>query len=158
MMLIVLPDEASNASGIRHPDKASNTSGRNWLLASGQLRASEAGTVLKSRSAPSPMPSRKPPNFHRMRQRKPNKKNQRRSRPAVRDPPGTLARPGDDLSRLTLDALCMLRIRHGYRSSCASLPRHSHGTARPSRDRVPCKIIFDGTKLSFVVGLPQNHK
>ncbi|MFZ2060033.1 MAG: hypothetical protein WAU82_03405, partial [Candidatus Binatus sp.] len=27
-----------------HPDVASNASGRTWLLASGQLRASEAGT------------------------------------------------------------------------------------------------------------------
>jgi hypothetical protein len=27
-----------------HPDKASNASGRKWLLASGQLRDSEAGS------------------------------------------------------------------------------------------------------------------
>jgi hypothetical protein len=32
------------AGSVCHPDKASSASGRNWLLASGQLRASEAGS------------------------------------------------------------------------------------------------------------------
>jgi hypothetical protein len=39
----VLKAKASRSSPC-HPDEASNASGRNWLLASGQLRASEAGT------------------------------------------------------------------------------------------------------------------
>jgi hypothetical protein len=42
-MFVVLA-EASIASQICLPDEVSNASGRKWLLASGQLRASEAGS------------------------------------------------------------------------------------------------------------------
>jgi hypothetical protein len=38
---------ATHAVISRHPDRASIASGRRWLLASGQLRASEAGTGFK---------------------------------------------------------------------------------------------------------------
>jgi hypothetical protein len=36
--------ESVSGDNFCHPDEASNASGRTWLLASGQLRASEAGT------------------------------------------------------------------------------------------------------------------
>ena len=60
-----------------HPDAASNASGRTWLLASGQLRASEAGSGFrKSRCAPSDS------HWKAATQNR----NRRCLRPAVRDP------------------------------------------------------------------------
>jgi hypothetical protein len=56
--LVLLTEARERARQICHPDVASDASGRNWLLASGQLRASEAGTGFEIAKRSLLMPSR----------------------------------------------------------------------------------------------------